>query len=953
MFLKKITIDGFRTFRQRQVIVMPEGPGLYLMRGENLVDTNLQGNDCIAGDSLIYDPVQDKHLRVDQIKSSFHVRSYNPSTGVEETGYASKPFIRGRDNLYRIGLSSGESFVCTEKHIVLDVHGTWVQVGQLRVGDVLLPSCGQSYLTESLHPFSRVDIEQRYDAAALKLHRLIVDHQRTTFATTSNPTALNIQDVCIRESYNSAKEPRYPLLFSEDAFHLFQTVGDYLSRCFVDHRQCDEQLQLVSDTGQATLPLLNDVLGYNPLLLCVDDLVCGRGHSHPYLYGDHLSSDHFDDRAHRGGVYDNRCGIRPLIRFWHWVYIYTHMFLTTDWGSQVRSVVQRFLYMIGHYLHTTESSDQSATERGTCFTPSIRKGTRVQSLQEYPHITTIEFVGQDLFYDLKVWPHPNYELAGVYHHNCGKSTFLDAIVWGLFGTTTRGLRAGNVISWGSKKAVVQQTWQLGDRQLTVKRQQNPNGVWLDGDRIEGAAAERAIRDALGISEVEFLHSVLVGQFTSYFLDLSPMDKLALFSDVLDLDYWEARSIAAKKKAAAAEGKATDWETKSSVLEGRLQELEEQRRRTAKDLRQWSDWQQDEQKDLQRKQRHLQKELSQAVVAFDKVIRKGYDADRVLDEAKVALQRSQYKSQYDSAASLSRLRELKENRQRTTCPFCKRKLTTSWLDALDTQIKEVTRQCKASGNKRARPLKVAFEKATAKSACAEHLIGLAREARQRLQSELQVTNDQTRAENVNPRVAELERAKRLLKDCVVEHTEALECCDRYRSRQKQWAFWVKGFRDLRLWVLDATLTELEMRVNNSLVQLGLDRWLIRMAVERETKSGGVSKGFVVDIKSPDAKEMAPWRGWGGGVTQRLKIATEIGLSRMITDRKGIDLGIELWDEPTQHLSEQGVLDLLMHLQDRARDEQRQIWIVDHRVLDFGFDGGLQVTKTKQGSTVAKF
>ena len=168
--------------------------------------------------------------------------------------------------------------------------------------------------------------------------------------------------------------------------------------------------------------------------------------------------------------------------------------------------------------------------------------------------------------------------------------------------------------------------------------------------------------------------------------------------------------------------------------------------------------------------------------------------------------------------------------------------------------------------------------------------------------------------------------------------------------KRCKYWVKGFRDLRLWVVDSAIAELELRVNNSLTQLGLLNWTIHMFVERENKSGGVTKGFLVDIKSPDSSDGAPWRGWGGGVSQRLRVAAEIGLAKLITDRKGVDLGIECWDEPDQHLSRSGVEDLLIHLQSRAVEEEKQIWVVTHRNLDFGFAGTATVYKTENGSHI---
>jgi hypothetical protein len=42
--------------------------------------------------------------------------------------------------------------------------------------------------------------------------------------------------------------------------------------------------------------------------------------------------------------------------------------------------------------------------------------------------------------------------------------------------------------------------------------------------------------------------------------------------------------------------------------------------------------------------------------------------------------------------------------------------------------------------------------------------------------------------------------------------------------------------------------------------------------------------------------------------------------------------------------------MVHLQARGQEEQKVIVVVDHRMLEFPFDGGMVVTKTKKGSTI---
>jgi ABC-type transport system involved in cytochrome bd biosynthesis fused ATPase/permease subunit len=84
-----------------------------------------------------------------------------------------------------------------------------------------------------------------------------------------------------------------------------------------------------------------------------------------------------------------------------------------------------------------------------------------------------------------------------------------------------------------------------------------------------------------------------------------------------------------------------------------------------------------------------------------------------------------------------------------------------------------------------------------------------------------------------------------------------------------------------------------------------------------------------------------------------VGAQAGLSNLIRDRTGADIPLEVWDEPTQGLSEEGVLDLLDCLAARAKREDRQIWVVDHRSLGYGgFDGTATVVKTEAGSHIVQ-
>ncbi len=77
---------------------------------------------------------------------------------------------------------------------------------------------------------------------------------------------------------------------------------------------------------------------------------------------------------------------------------------------------------------------------------------------------------------------------------------------------------------------------------------------------------------------------------------------------------------------------------------------------------------------------------------------------------------------------------------------------------------------------------------------------------------------------------------------------------------------------------------------------------------------------------------------------------IGKSHLMSNEK--DNTIEIYDEPSTHLSPEGMLDLANMLYERAISENKRIWIVDHAAItNFGeFEGTITAMKDQNGSTI---
>jgi DNA repair exonuclease SbcCD ATPase subunit len=226
----------------------------------------------------------------------------------------------------------------------------------------------------------------------------------------------------------------------------------------------------------------------------------------------------------------------------------------------------------------------------------------------------------------------------------------------------------------------------------------------------------------------------------------------------------------------------------------------------------------------------------------------------------------------------------------------------------------------------------------------------------------LARSETRLEQLNQKLAELVESKnphtprvsklgdqvnQLGKDIEEHGTRLAET----RVEHSDLNFWTKKFKEIRLWLIEEALRELEIESNNCLLQLGLKDWRIALDVEREKSDGGISAGFNVFIYPPGFTEPVPWKAWSGGETQRLRIAGAVGLAQLIKGRKGITSSLEVWDEPTGFMDAEGISDLLTFFDARSREANRQIWWMDHRSLNAGvFDGEIHVTKEGTGSKI---
>lgn len=612
------------------------------------------------------------------------------------------------------------------------------------------------------------------------------------------------------------------------------------------------------------------------------------------------------------------------------------------------------------------------------------KTLTLQGFRSFAQRQTFIFPTSPGFYFITGQNEDEPELEG---NAAGKSSFfLDGLTWVLFGKTSRKQRAEDVKNWYSDvKVAGELEFEIKGHEYKVIRTWNPNSLQVS---VDGSDAEDQIQEdleeLLGLGFDPFLHSVLFGQFREFFFDLGPTEKSLLLSNVLSLTEWDAYSKTATNRSTELQLWLQDQRQELAGVLGKLELLR------AKDFTiQINEWEEDRQKKLgglkealttaTAELQEVKKEaegLVQRKIELDGALAEIMTDERELEkirqdcEHEVSQQRVDLGVFKRKQEELEALREQLCSTSNTVCLECGQKIDAKHVDRevdkVDARLADLYKQQRQAEKKlktvgddlqevreaikqfKDETTELRVEEAEVRTRISQlktkssELLNIQRNGRLSLTELEMATNpyvmEQAKTEQ---QIKELEyQAKKYEKELVVGEIKL-------NATQ----YWGKGFKEVRLHLISDILGQLELEVNNCLFQLGLRDWRIEFAMDKETKKGTIQKGFNVMVYSPRRDKPVSWESWSGGETQRLRLAGALGLSNLILSRSGIEPFVEVYDEPSQFLSESGIASMLEVLHNRAIEQGRQVWLIDHRNLDaLQFDGVYTVVKTKEGSRI---
>lgn len=567
-------------------------------------------------------------------------------------------------------------------------------------------------------------------------------------------------------------------------------------------------------------------------------------------------------------------------------------------------------------------------------------------------------------------------------NDSGKSTLFDCLSWVLFGKTTKGLRNPNLVPWGTKGKTPEGgvSVRIDKKSRRIARKAEVNGILLDGE----SADQTAIEKLLQLNHETFLHTILLGQGEPLFFDLQPRQKMDLFGEVLNLERWEQR---AKK----AFDKVTFLQTRQDTRRGQIDSMKHSLKEAItiyEAIKEKSEgWSKENQRGIGINQNALKaakKDLAKVQKIKEDTTLKYESAsveakalrpvlEKLLIEIvanRVAIQKLVTLANDKRSTQRYLLQIIASLDEGGTCPTCKQPIKGTKIEEHVREHKKQLQLYKNEENaldKKIKPLAdkdarlirlrdrqkenlVKFEEAAEAVESTLHIVTTdVANYEATCRSLTRYIKDAEEAENpYREQLSQIRRNKSKLASDLKQVDEDLGKLEGQISRTK---YWVRGFRDIRLYIIEEVLHELELATNTMLPEVGLHDWQVSYDIEKENKSGTTTRGLNATILSPNNKKFVPWEVWGGGVGQRLRVVSALALSEVLLNYAGIAPNIEILDEPTAHLSTTGVRDLCDFLANRAETLGRGIFFVDHRSIESThFSSVTTIVKDKKGSHI---
>jgi DNA repair exonuclease SbcCD ATPase subunit len=575
-------------------------------------------------------------------------------------------------------------------------------------------------------------------------------------------------------------------------------------------------------------------------------------------------------------------------------------------------------------------------------------------------------------------------------NGAGKSSIFEGMVWTLYGQNSRNIKTPTLVTWGeSKRSVIGRVkLSIDNEPIQIERTAQTAGLRILQQGEWRTVVQTDVNNLLGLDFNSFIWLVYIPQFGIRFFDLTPTEKLNLFTSIMEetLNKWavfadkardraseltreiEQRNIELGKFSGLLQAQTTtEYRKLSSAFEtDRTKKLKELNADILKEQKKFKNIT----KDLKVSKRDIaatKSVLEHDVKSKDKIDKARNDALVDLNKAKDLLRTCEIQIRmYEK--ELNTIENLED-----VCPTCNQQVDSEHKAKI---IKDLRTKISKEENKLNRHTALVEDK--------EEHFNRKRGELQAVTEEIQRYGRQTNDLELEYRTLEkdydrcsdeLEKLKGDVKALKSQRNEYEVLIQKTRDKKKllnrvvttmteetqelnkelvAQNYWKKGFKDIRIMLIREALKEFESYVNMNLVSLGLENWQVTLDIESETKSGTLRRELSVFVTTTEdgEKMTVPFNVWSGGEGQRLRLAGIFGMIDFIQNYNNVEFNIEIYDEPTTWLSNAGIVNLMETLAQRASSTDRRIMVIDHRDLESlgTFDSAIAIVKDSTGTHI---
>lgn len=562
----------------------------------------------------------------------------------------------------------------------------------------------------------------------------------------------------------------------------------------------------------------------------------------------------------------------------------------------------------------------------------------------------------------------------------GKSSLWEAFCWIIKGRTLDGLRNPDIQPWNTTATTDGGLiLDCDGEQQTISRTANPNSLLLDGEPV----GQEAVDELFGGLSLEAIgHTIIHGQGRGFFFDLPPSKKMELLSETLRLDRYEEASAVAKKRVDQLAVKVVALKTDRQSLGGRQEEVERLLEGARKAQKEWSDRlvnarkiADDELKVEEKLLLAVGKRRDEAKLLNDTAGTEAKALEREITQntvywrdatAKFVAARGEVRitqAKLDDASGLVDL-----IRHQKECPTCHQSLDRRrLLPEAEEKVSELKeRLAELEGIARvAKGVEVDLEEQLTE---ARSVLERFRRQEEESQTTLNVTEPEVgrlrarinlfkqRRDDIdneaNPYSDDISQHRHRLEELKTEISKVDKDIDRHEAAQQRADFWIKGFKEIRLMIIQEALAQMQLLATGMLEESGLFGWELEYVSEQTTKSETLKSGVAVLVKPRATDKFVRWESFAGGEKQRLRLIGSRALAEVLLNNAGITVNLEVFDEPTAALSSEGIEDLVNLLAEQARWSNKAIFLVDqHAIPSDRFASVIRVVRTKEGSGLA--